>query len=193
MKRFSHSLRHLIGITALLGFASTAQAGLITNGGFEAQPDPTQGWTLSGNTAFAFFDGVAPRSGLVGASFGASPDDPSWLAQNLNTIAGATYELSFWLQNGAAGTVDEPNFFELNWDGGAAELLLSNAEAFSYQPYRFEFTASSALTELKFGFANFASYWDFDDVVVNRVPLPSSFALLGVGLLAASFASRRKA
>jgi hypothetical protein len=186
MKRLPLSLRRLIGITALLGCASSAQANLITNGGFEAQSDPTQGWSLSGNTVFVYFDGVAPRSGAVGASFGAAPDDPTWLAQSVNTTAGNTYALSFWLQNGAAATVDQPNFFELNWDGGAAELLISNADAFSYQAYRFEFTA------LRFGFGNFASFWDFDDVAVNRVSLPSSLLLLSAGLLAAGLASRRK-
>ena len=36
---------------------------------------------LGGNTVFAFFDGVAPHTGAVGASFGASPDDPTWLVK----------------------------------------------------------------------------------------------------------------
>ena len=50
MHRFPSPLRRLLGIATLLGCVGSVQAGLISNGGFEAKPDPTQGWSLSGNT-----------------------------------------------------------------------------------------------------------------------------------------------
>lgn len=182
------TLKSLVAAVALLA-GSAAHAELVTNGGFEiGQGD---GWTLSGNTVFSFFDGYAPQSGSMAAAFGAPPADPAGLSQTLATTAGGLYRLSFWLQNGEAGTADQPNFFSLNWDGGAVEAQLDNAAAFAYTQYSYTFAASSSSTELAFSFGNFASYWDLDNVSVTAVPEPSSAALLALGLLACGLARRR--
>jgi hypothetical protein len=185
------SFSRTLALTALLG-ASVAQASLITNGGFEAQPDPVAGWTLGGNPSLVFFDGVAPHSGLVGASFGSAPADPAWIEQTVATEAGRSYELRFWLQNGADAIAGQPNRFALNLDGGAAELELLDAAAFGYREFLYTFSANSAATLVRFDFANFAGYWDFDDVSLQAVPAPSALALALCALAASGTVRRRR-
>ena len=185
----THTLKSLVAAAALLA-GSAVHAEFVFNGGFEiGQGD---GWTLSGNTVFTVFDDFAPQSGSMAAGFGAPPTDPAGLSQTLATTAGSLYRVSFWLQNGTAGTANQPNFFSLNWDGGAVEAQLSNADAFAYTQYDYEFVASSSATELAFSFANFAAYWDLDNVSVSAVPEPSGAALLALGMLACGVATSRR-
>lgn len=186
----ARSLKSLLVGSALLMGAASAQAELVTNGGFEIGQG--EGWTLSGNTAFSFFDDVSPHSGLIGAAFGAPPADPALLSQTLATQAGGLYRVSFWLQNSVAGTAEQPNSFLLNWDGGAAEVTQLNADAFQYTQFSYTFQAASSATDLAFSFGNFAGYWEFDDVSVSAVPEPSSAALLALGLLVCALVASRR-
>lgn len=183
----AHSFSLLIAGAALLSVGS-AHASLVTNGGFET--GTFAGWTLTGPAPFSLVDGVAAHSGNFAAAFGDAPDTPTTISQLLDTQAGRSYRVSFWLQNLVAGDAAAPNVFSLNWDGGAVELQLNNVGAFGYTPFTYIFAATSASTPLAFSFGNFASYWDFDDV--SAVREPASFALVGAGLLACVAVNRRR-
>lgn len=192
MKFTTPSIRHasLMAASALLFLGSAAQAQLIQNGGFEIAQ--AAGWLQSGNTLFSYFDDFAPHSGNVGASFGAPPADPAFLSQTITTQPGTLYEVSFWLRNDASASVDQPNHFSLNWGGGAVEFELVNADAFGYTQFSRTFAATASATELTFGFGNFASYWNLDDVSVSAVPEPAAFLTLSLGLLALQLMRRRQ-
>jgi hypothetical protein len=186
-------------LAALAMFASVGvHANLVTNGGFET--GDFTGWSLFGAGAFDGVDGAFPQSGSFAAFFGEPLVAPSGISQTLATTAGKFYTISFWLANEAdvLGT-RIPNSFAFNWNGGAAELTLSNVLGpTAYTHYSFTLLATSALTDLRFTFASDPAFWDFDTVsvdVVNAAPEPGSLALvvLGGGMIAAFKRRRRQA
>ena len=75
--------------------AGLASANLITNPGFET--GDFTGWTPSGNLAV---NNLNPHSGTFAAQFfGGS------LSQTVATIAGVTYDFSFWSNDSSAGSL----------------------------------------------------------------------------------------
>lgn len=184
-------------LAALALFASVGvHANLVTNGGFET--GDFTGWSTFGFTLPGFdgVDGNFPQSGSFAAFFG-EPTAPGGISQTLATTAGKFYTISFWLANEAdpLGT-RIPNSFAFNWNGGAAELTLSNVLGpDGYTHYSFTLLATSALTDLTFAFLSVPAFWDFDTVSVNLAPEPGSLALvaLGGGIIAAFKRRRRQA
>ena len=86
-----------VGALALAAAATPSNAAeLVTNGGFET--GNFSGWTLGGNTGFTGVDTASAHSGTYGAYFGAVGSTGT-LSQLLNTVAGQTYTVSFWLSN----------------------------------------------------------------------------------------------
>src|SRR4051794_18524060 len=89
-----------VATLALSLFASSvhAQTELVANGDFET--GNLNGWTLTDPSNFTFTDNdvTYTHGGNWYALLGASPD-PGSLLQNLNTTAGQTYVLSFYLAN----------------------------------------------------------------------------------------------
>jgi hypothetical protein len=180
-----------LAFVASLGMAAPASANLVVNPGFET--GDFTGWTVTGNLAYAQVVAGAEHTGSFGAEFG-EPFANTSLSQTLTTVAGSSYDISFWLFNFGL----TPNFFSASFGG---DVLLSITDG-DFQPYTFySFTdvAASASTVLEFQFRQDLAYWDFDDVAVDLaavrgVPEPGSVALLCSGLivLAAIRRSRRK-
>src|SRR5258708_2856220 len=81
-----------IGLT--VSHAAYAQE-LLANPGFET--GDFTGWTQSGNTGFSGATG-APHTGQFGAFFG-PVGSMGFISQDLATIPGAAYEISWWLGN----------------------------------------------------------------------------------------------
>src|SRR5262245_29685376 len=145
----------VIAVLCLTAFLGRAQINLVQNGSFET--GDFTGWTLSGDTSGLQVSIAFPYDGFRSAVFG-SPDTFGYIAQNLSTIAGQRYLLSFWVWNGG-GT---PNALSVQW--GSATVLNQQVSAEGWTNMQFSVTASNSTTELKFGAWNEASYTSLDDV-----------------------------
>ena len=106
----------LVALFLILGVCTlgSAHANIVNNGGFET--GDLTGWTASGETGGDHVNvggrGNSPHSGSYSVNIG-STGPLGYITQDLNTIAGATYTLSFWLQNQAGPS----NEFVVNWGG----------------------------------------------------------------------------
>lgn len=185
--QISKSLPACLGAIALLA-TGLAHAGVVTNGDFET--GNFTGWTQFGDTTFSGVDTQMPQAGNFAAYFG-NPTSGG-IVQQLATFTGVAYNVSFWLQNEADVLgVAAPNTFEFNWNGGAAELTLTDSAPFGYRLYEFNnLVATSASTELRFTFTQSPAIWDLDSV--KAVPEPRALALVSLAGLLAMVATRRR-
>lgn len=174
-------------LAAALFASAAARADLVTNGGFET--GDFTGWSTSFTPTPGswYVDKQRPHDGSYAAYFGFA----SQISQTLDTVAGSTYKVSFWLQLetdafGASG----PGAFSASF-GSFAGTALSNAFAFGYTEFDFLATATSAKTDLTFNFSDVPQFWDLDSVSVT-VPEPGSIALLTAAGLGGMAATRRR-
>jgi PEP-CTERM motif len=179
----------VLALAALLIGAGVgqAQANLVSNGDFET--GNFSDWIQSGNGGFTGVSGGgAAHSGSFGASFGPI-GSLGFIEQNLATVAGETYELTYWLRHDG-GTA---NNFQVEWDGGLVSSF-TNTGGFGYTQFSFDLVALDASTTLKFGFRQDPAFWSLDDVsVVASVPEPGTLALFGAALFGLAATRRRGA
>lgn len=141
---------------------STAAGNLLTNPGFESSGSSFAGWTPSAFGAGTSVTNAAPfvHSGVRGARMGPWPS-MLYLAQTLTTGAGKTYQITFWLYSGVAGT----SSMQVLWEGSVVETT-TNAGNTGWVLHTVNVTATGATSEAKFGFANQPDFFGFDDVSV---------------------------
>jgi hypothetical protein len=131
---------------------------LVVNCGFET--GDFDGWDLSGDFSNTFVTETAHHSGNFGV-LAASPT-LAFIAQTLSTTSGQTYTVSIWFMS-----LGQPNEFQLFWDGNLISDLMNIGNMAYTQMTWYGLTASSAMTQVKFGFSNLTGFFYVDDVQVE--------------------------
>jgi hypothetical protein len=140
--------------------------------------------------------GTTPYVGTYEAYLG-SIGTTDTLSQTFATTAGDSYTIEFALLNDT--TPDSPyiNSFAVIF-GGTTLVTGINAPAFPYGFYSLVGVATGSSTTLSFTEENDLGDWELDSVsvegpaTVSTTPEPSSFLLLGSGILAMAGAARRR-
>src|SRR5262249_15569140 len=109
------------------------------------------------------------HSGTYGAALG-PPGSPGYLTENLTTVPGQNYFLSFWLRNPTGLT---PNMFQVQWNGTTI-FLQTDITSTDWTNLQFSVTAPSAITPLQFGFQNDQDFFGLDDISVTPL-VPVTF------------------
>lgn len=131
---------------------------LVMNCGFETGSFPP--WVRSGDPSFTGIDAPSRHSGNFGLDTG-PVSSLGFIEQNLVTVPGQAYDLSFWLRNSGS-----PNRYQVSWNGTVVRDV-SNVPDFPYMQISIpNLVATGTSTNLKFGFFNPPDYFWFDDVVV---------------------------
>ena len=176
----------------------TLQVGqsVVQNGGFES--GDFLDWTFVGNgvqiqpsgslltyNAVEYIGDIPEvvHSGNYGAFLGDT--SVATLSQNLATVPGQNYLVSFWLDNPQSGSGQE---FFMNWNtnaGNASQIyLLENPPVFAWTNLTWILAATATNTVLQFGAANPPNYFGLDDVSAIPIPPPS---IAAAGITRAAF------
>jgi hypothetical protein len=175
-----------VAVMALMFGTPAAQANLVVNGGFET--GTLSGWTLSNNDGFTNVstNPFYVHSGTHGLAFGNVGSDAT-LSQNLATVAGTTYDVSFWFHNEGS----TPNQIALDF-GGTQIFSQTNTGPANWTEYSFLETATSNSTSLVFDLRNDPSFSGLDDISVSAVPEPSTWAMMILGFVGIGFMAYRR-
>ena len=183
MKSLSKTLPSFVAVL-LIAFASHASANLVTNGDFET--GDFTGWTQGGNTGGTFVSGDFPNTGNFAADLGPSKA-PGSLSQNLTTVAGGFYDLSFFMfgdkDGGGKAPLGAGIFFQVFWNG--VMIFDTTNPPPDYQQFAFSVEAAGSSTELRFVFQHDPAYFHLDDVVVlaaQGAGVPETFSTLWLAL-----------
>ena len=136
---------------------------LLANPGFES--GNFNGWFLSGSKAF---EGVSPdfaslpEAGDYSAFFGAV-GAYNIISQDIPTTPGATYNITFWLDNSGGPFADA----YLDW-GSTTVLNIAPTGKFGWMEFGVNAVATGASTVVSFGFDQDPSYFYLDNTSVTR-------------------------
>ena len=182
-----------LALFAIALSAPSANAGnIVLNPGFESG---LLNWTLDNNSTPWFID-TNPHTGnfdIANQCVGSICVDPvrgSFFYQDLATVAGQTYDLSFW-----AFFEGAPDEVKVTWGGVTALDIVNPAVPNDvYAKYSTtDLLATTSSTRLEFfGRQDPNQDLGVDDISVTANPEPSTFALIGVALLIAAASRWRR-
>ena len=210
------TLAALLAAPLLLASNMASAVDLVTNGGFEDNDPIGAYWDSNATTMFAPITDYGPccspfgvfpaANGANAAFFGAGnlPGGSIW--QDLTTVAGVTYEVSF--DYGAIAGATDQMLRVSNLSGASFATILFQTDysavgtrdlAALFSSYSYTFTADSALTRMQFTDVSFSTT-NVDGVLDNvsvtavtaPVPEPETYALMLAGLAAMRFVARRR-
>jgi hypothetical protein len=189
MSEFRYLILLAVPVSAIT-FANAKDAdtlNLVANCGFESG---ISDWLFFGATsnimvAMGPLEGVVANSGAEFLALG-NPNE-GFMSQPLATIAGQTYNISWFLEVGQFGGASSPNDFSVSCGGAPVHSAIDLSSRSSYSSYSTSAVATSASTTLQFGFKDVPDYLILDDVEVKPVPEPGYFAVAGFALLAILF------
>lgn len=198
LNKITGKFYRIAALAAMVGLPTAGAANIVANPGFET--GDFSGWTTS---APAFGIGVDTYSsdvhaGTYGVYFGSNPGSPataSVLDQQLATVIGDQYTLTFWLSEYLAD--DLGGFFKASM-GGNVLVNLADVAQQDFTQYTANFTASSTTTLLDFQALNLPGFFGLDDISVtdttplSSVPVPSTLLNLLIGFLALGQSLRQK-
>jgi hypothetical protein len=197
-------MRTTLSIIALLGIAafSAAQAragdvcaglagNIVANCGFETG-DLTS-WSVSGTDSgpnqYGYEYGVDQLevdSGSYSGFFGAIGGILD-LTQTTGSVAGQTYLVQFDLGQDQTPFSPYLNSVAVSFDG-ISLLSETQAPVTPYTTYSYVVTAVDSSAVLQFAFRDDTGYFGLDSVEVEAIPEPSTWFLMGTGLLMAGAA-----
>jgi hypothetical protein len=166
---------------------------IVVNPGFETG---LVSWTLSGGAGSTWTAGAGAHTGSGAVSDGCSGSacittPTSALFQDLTTVIGTTYIVSFWASSGTSSTPDE---LQALLGGTLVKDLINFANGYT-QYTSSTFTAVSTTTRLQFNGRDDPAFLQLDDVCVDAnggacgtvsggaVPEPGTWFLSGAGVL----------
>jgi hypothetical protein len=191
-----------------------AHANLLTNGSFElgtlvndgnhaqtfsAGPTNITGWTAVGRQV-TWIDAGNPflltaqdgdrfldlTAYITGAPFGG-------VTQNVATTTGQEYELSFYLGSYTQRWGGPPVSILASAGGASQTFTVSTTStASTWTPFSLSFTATSANTAITLSGAAGFQYIGLDNVSVNAVPEPDTYAMFAAGLALLGWIGRQR-
>ncbi len=190
----------LVGVALAICFAVSAPKtfaqNLLTNGSFET--GDFTGWTTGGNFedtevvsgAFDLYTGA--EDGTFYTVMGPVGSDGT-LSQSFTDHAGTQYTFSFWF----ASVGDNPSDFSAFWDGTSVLSLTNPNTGAAWSQFTFTETGTGS-DNISFSFRDDPAFMALDNVIVSSstntgtTPEPSSWILLGTGIVALGGMARRK-
>lgn len=199
----------LAAVAAVAMLPSAANAAEFVNGSFEAGTPAGSFSTVSGgnNSSITGWTATGNSVDYIGSYWTAQDGSRSidlnggaqgGIQQTFDTLAGVQYNVTFWLAGNPDGAPITKNVL-VSATGATDGLFSFDSTGTSkinmgWSKYTYNFVGTGSPTTLSFASQNAGAYGAaLDNVAVNAVPEPATWALMLIGFAAVGFGMRRRA